>query len=92
MATDPNQPRRPADEPPREPVREREVIVTNGDGGRRSGMGSALVAVVAIIVLAVIGIVVVNAIGGSGGESPDVNLSPDVNVSVPDGGGGNGGS
>lgn len=91
MATDPNQPREPRQEPPAEPpVREREVIVTNGDGGR-SGIASALIAVVAIIVLVIIGFAVVNALGGSSGEAP----APDVDVSVPAPdveGGGDGGS
>ena len=79
MATEPrNQPDR------QEPVREREVIVTN-DGGR-SGMSGVVVAVLAIIVLAIIGVVVDNAIGGATDDGgPTVEVPSEVNIDT-DGG------
>jgi hypothetical protein len=72
-----------------QPVREREVIVTNDGGSRRSGMSGVVVAVLAIIVIAIVGVLVVNAIGGAtGGEGPSVEVPSEVNIDTGSGGGG----
>lgn len=84
MATEPHT--HPEQHPP---AREREVIVTNTDGGR-SGMSGALVAVLAIVVIAIVGILIVNAIGSAADnmDAPSVDVPEEVNVDVSGGGGG----
>ncbi len=75
----------PRNDPDQQPVREREVIVTN-DGGGRSGMSGAIVAVLAVVVIALIAWVAISMIGGTtDGEGPSIDVPSEVNVDT-DGG------
>lgn len=82
MSTTPNTPQ--GHDHSHDTVREREVIVTNGDSGR--GMGGTIFGVAAAIVLLVLAYVLITSL--SGGESGDAGLDVpsemDVNI---DGGG-----
>ena len=77
-----------------EPVREREVIVT--DGGRGRGPGGMIAAIVAIVAVLLVAWLLITNLGGDGEGDVNVDL-PDTNVNVEgggdggDGGGGEGG-
>lgn len=74
------------------PTREREVIVTNGDGhhGDRS-VSSMLMAIVGIIVVLLVGWFAIQAIsGGDGDAGLDVPQEMDVNIDDGAGGGAEG--
>jgi hypothetical protein len=73
----------PTQQPPPEVHREREIIVTGGDG-RRSGPGMVIGVIVAIVALVVIGVVAFTFLQRDGGGSlvpDDVN----INVELPGG-------
>ena len=80
MATEPRH------HPEQQPVREREVIVTN-DGGGRSGISGAIVAVLALIVIALIAWFAISMIGGAAdSEGPSVEVPSEINIDTGDGG------
>lgn len=69
------------DERPARETREREVIVTNGDG-RGTNYAGIIVAILAIIVFGVLGYLFIGAMGDGGGstmpDEVDVNVDPDA--------------
>ena len=72
-----------------EPVREREVIVT--DGGRRGGgAGAALAAVVGVLVVLLLAFLLFGGFGGGDGEAdidaPAIDAPEEININ--DGGDG----
>lgn len=72
------------------PTREREVIVTNGDGhhGDRS-VSSMLMAIVGIIVVLLVGWFAIQAISGSGGDADaGLDVPQEMDVNIDDGAGG----
>lgn len=79
-------------QPPREPVREREVVVTDG---RRDSSSGPLMAIIAIVVVLIVGYFIFQAIAGmdfgGGGDAPAVPEDVNVDVNLPDGGEGGGG-
>lgn len=80
------------DEPrPEEPrrEREREVIVTDRDGGRGSNVGAVIAAIVGAVVVLVVAWLLV--FDGGGGESGDPAFPDEVDVDIDDGGGAGGG-
>lgn len=88
MATEPRNDR------DQQPVREREVIVTD-NGGKRSGMSGAIVAVLAVVVIALIAWLAISMIGGGTSEdvgdnvevdAPEVDVPDEVDVNVDEGG------
>ena len=77
----------PDDAPRREPVREREVIVT--DSGRGSGVSSVVAAVIGIIVVLLVGWFLFNLVDSGDGGEGGLDVPSEVNVDVgTDGGGG----
>lgn len=84
------EPRDP-DRPVEPPVREREVIVT--DGGRRGGGVGAIVGVVALVAVLVIVLFATGIIGGGDGDgvdTPTIEVPDQVDIDVSDAGGGEG--
>lgn len=80
MATEPHT------HPEQPPAREREVIVT--DGGSRSGMSGAIVAVLAVVVIALIAWFAISMLGGTASESgPSIEVPSEINVDTGSGGG-----
>lgn len=69
-----------------EPVREREVIVT--DGRRSSGVGTVIAAVLGILAVLLVGYLLFNAFGGEGGGTDELNLDApeEVDVNLNEGG------
>lgn len=68
-----------------EPVRDREVIVT--DGRRRSGVGTVIAAVLGILAVLLVGYLLFNAFGADSGSAElDVNVPEEVDVNTNEGG------
>lgn len=74
-----------------DPVREREVIVT--DGGRRGGGAGAVIAtIVGVLVVLLLAFLLLGGFGGSDGgenvdvEAPSLEVPDEVNVDVEGGG------
>ncbi|MDX1620683.1 MAG: hypothetical protein R3320_06820 [Nitriliruptorales bacterium] len=73
-----------------EPVREREVIVTDRD--RSSGIGSVIAAIIGIIVVGLIAWFLFAGFGGGEGDTAELNVDAPEEVTVDgDGGGDSGG-
>lgn len=70
-------------------VKEREVIVTNGDSGHHGGghsVSSMVMAVIGIIVVLLVGWFAIQAISGSDGGDAGLDVPQEMDVNI-DGGG-----
>lgn len=74
------------------PTREREVIVTNGDGHHAGGpsVASMVMAVVGIIVVLLVGWFAIQAISGTDGGDAGLDVPQEMDVNIDDGEGGGG--
>lgn len=72
------------------PTREREVIVTNGDGHRSGGpsVASVVMAIVGIIVVLLVGWFAIQAISGTDGGDAELDVPQEMDVNIGDGEGG----